>query len=132
MAGNMEFDLVSPEKSLASLKVSAIDLPGSEGDMTAMPDHAALLTTLRPGLIRAHVDSGVEEFVVTGGFAEINDDKVIVLAERVFRKEDATRELVDELVETAEQSVSGSEGAQKDLEEKRLADTLSLRAALGV
>ena len=49
MADTMQFDLVSPEKSLASLAAREVQIPGSEGDMTAMPDHAPTITTLRPG-----------------------------------------------------------------------------------
>ena len=44
----MQFDLVSPERSLASLDVTAVQIPGADGDMTAMADHAPTITTLRP------------------------------------------------------------------------------------
>ena len=40
MASSMQFDLVSPEAALASMTVSSVEIPGSEGDFTAMPDHA--------------------------------------------------------------------------------------------
>jgi len=48
MAETMQFDLVSPERRLASVKASAVQIPGADGDMTAMPDHAPTITTLRP------------------------------------------------------------------------------------
>jgi F-type H+-transporting ATPase subunit epsilon len=50
MADEMNFDLVSPERSIASFLATEVQLPGSEGDMTAMPNHAPILTTLRPGI----------------------------------------------------------------------------------
>ena len=49
MAETMQFDLVSPERQLASLAADAVGIPGAEGDLTAMADHAPFLTTLRPG-----------------------------------------------------------------------------------
>ena len=51
MADTMQFDLVSPERSLASVPVREVRLPGSDGDLTAMPGHAPTIVTLRPGLV---------------------------------------------------------------------------------
>ena len=63
MAETMQFDLVSPERRLASLQVTSVQIPGADGDMTAMEGHAPTITTLRPGILsvegpeigRAHV-----------------------------------------------------------------------------
>ena len=78
----MQFDLVSPERRLASIQAEAVQIPGAEGDMTAMPGHAPVITTLRPGVMRATGPSGEQDFVVTGGFAEITAESCTVLAER--------------------------------------------------
>ena len=102
MADTMQFDLVSPERSLASMQVSAVQIPGADGDMTAMPDHAPVITTLRPGILRAEGSGGeATEFVVTGGFAEITGAAVSVLAEKVVPLSEMTRAHVDEMVESA-------------------------------
>ena len=45
MADTMQFDLVSPERRLASMQVQAVLVPGADGDLTAMADHAPLITT---------------------------------------------------------------------------------------
>jgi len=50
MADTMQFDLVSPERKLASVTAREVRIPGADGDLTAMPGHAALITTLRPGI----------------------------------------------------------------------------------
>ena len=84
MADTMQFDLVSPERRLASLKASAVQIPGTDGDMTAMPDHAPTITTLRPGILKVTAPDGGSEYVVTGGFAEIGADGITVLAEQAF------------------------------------------------
>ena len=101
MADTMQFDLVSPERSLASLQVSAVQIPGAEGDMTAMPNHAPALTTLRPGVLRVEGPNGTSEYVVTGGFAEIGSDALSVLAEKAIPMDEMTRAHLDELIEEA-------------------------------
>ncbi len=62
MADTMQFDLVSPERRLASVQATAVQIPGAEGDMTAMPDHAPLITTLRPGILTVESAEGPHEF----------------------------------------------------------------------
>ena len=101
MADTMQFDLVSPERRLASMQVTAGQIPGADGDMTAMPDHAPTITTLRPGVLRVDGPEGSAEFVVTGGFAEISADGVSVLAERAVPKGDMTQAHLDEMMEEA-------------------------------
>ncbi len=101
MADMMQFDLVSPERQLASGKVASVEVPGSDGDMTVMPDHAATITTLRPGIIKVAGSDGTSEYVVTGGFAEISPDGVTVLAERAVAREDMTQETFDDMMKEA-------------------------------
>ena len=101
MADTMQFDLVSPERRLASMQVTAVQIPGSDGDMTAMADHAPTITTLRPGVLRVEGPEGATEYVVTGGFAEISANGVSVLAERAVPKGDMTQAHLDEMMEEA-------------------------------
>ncbi|MEO3478806.1 F0F1 ATP synthase subunit epsilon [Phaeobacter sp. CAU 1743] len=104
MADTMQFDLVSPERSLASLQVSAVQIPGAEGDMTAMPMHAPTITTLRPGVLRVESPQGTSEYVVTGGFAEIGSEALSVLAEKAIPMDEMTRAHLDELIEGARET----------------------------
>jgi F-type H+-transporting ATPase subunit epsilon len=101
MADTMQFDLVSPERLLASVQATSVQIPGADGDMTAMPDHAPTITTLRPGVLRVEGASGTTEYVVTGGFAEIGANGVSVLAERAVPKADMTQEDLDAMIEEA-------------------------------
>ena len=71
MAGTLQFDLVSPERRLASMAATEVQIPGAEGDMTAMEGHAPVITTLRAGVLKAVGAEGTKSYVVTGGFAEI-------------------------------------------------------------
>lgn len=101
MADTMQFDLVSPERSLASLAVTSVLIPGADGDMTAMPDHAPVITTLRPGVLRIDGPGGQAEYVVSGGFAEINATSLSVLAEKAMPINEVTRSHIDEMIEEA-------------------------------
>lgn len=101
MADTMQFDLVSPERRLASLRVSAVRIPGADGDMTAMPDHAPVITTLRPGVLHVEGPDGTAEYVVSGGFAEINATSLSVLAEKAIPLNEVTRAHIDEMIEDA-------------------------------
>lgn len=101
MADTMQFDLVSPERRLASVQVTSVQIPGADGDMTAMADHAPTITTLRPGILTVDGPEGTADYVVTGGFAEISSRGVTVLAERAMAKGDMTQDHLDEMIEEA-------------------------------
>ena len=96
MADTVQFDLVSPERSLASEEVQEVRLPGAEGDMTVMRDHVRLITTLRPGLVKVTGQGGDTDYVVTAGFAEINPESISVLAERAIPRADITQDAYNE------------------------------------
>ncbi|MCR9126661.1 MAG: F0F1 ATP synthase subunit epsilon [Rhodobacteraceae bacterium] len=102
MADTIQFDLVSPERSLASHAVKSVSIPGADGDMTAMPDHAPVITTLRPGLLKAEANDGVTEYVVSGGFAEISPEGISVLAERAIPRSTITQADMDSLMAEAQ------------------------------
>jgi len=106
MADTMQFDLVSPERQLASGQVTSVEVPGADGDMTVMPEHAATITTLRPGVLKVAGPDGASEYVVTGGFAEITASSVTVLAERAVSRADMTQETLNQMMEEAHATYS--------------------------
>jgi F-type H+-transporting ATPase subunit epsilon len=138
VAETMQFDLVSPERRLASMQVTAVQIPGSDGDMTAMADHSPTITTLRPGVLRVEGPEGDHEYVVTGGFAEIRADGVTVLAERSLARSDMTQEHLDEMIEEAQQThAKAKENFQNepgpvDDAAKLLADMVAMGTHIGL
>ncbi|WP_170332045.1 F0F1 ATP synthase subunit epsilon [Ruegeria arenilitoris] len=130
MANTMQFDLVSPERSLASLAVTAVQIPGADGDMTAMPDHAPTITTLRPGILKVDSPEGSSEYLVTGGFAQINGDGLSVLAEKAIPVTEVTRSHLDDLIAEArashEVAKNGDDQSIVDDAAKLLADMEAL------
>ncbi len=129
MAGHLQFDLVSPERKLASVVATEVQIPGADGDLTAMEGHAPTITTLRPGILKALGAEGTKSYVVTGGFAEISATGVSVLAERAVPVEEATPALFDALMVEARDAAATTES--KDVADKLVADMLALRAAVG-
>jgi len=132
MADTMQFDLVSPEKKLASVEANMVELPGMEGDMAAMPDHAPLLTTLRPGAIKIHAGGNVTEYIVTGGFAEISAAGTSVLAEQAMGRSDLDRETVETLVAEASAALEGADDMTRTALNQRVNDLNTLMTDLGL
>lgn len=129
MADTMQFDLVSPERKLLSLQVREVRLPGSEGDLTAMPGHAPVIVTLRPGLVIAIGDDGNNhEFAVTGGFAEINGESVSLLAERGHQREEITQEVFNQMMREAHMKRQAAEKRATSTGEEIVAAAVKLLA----
>ena len=138
MADTMQFDLVSPERSLASLQVRSVLIPGADGDMTAMPDHAPVITTLRPGVLKVEAPGGSAEYVVSGGFAEINATSLSVLAEKAIPLTEVTRAHIDEMIadaraahEAARETFKNRPGPVDDAA-KLLSDMIALGDHIGI
>lgn len=134
MADVMQFDLVSPEQRLASLEARAVQIPGADGDMTAMPDHVPTITTLRPGILKVDGADGTSEFLVTGGFAEIGAGGVSVLAEKAIPAQDVTRAMLDELIAEARGQHENAVANETLVDEfaKLLADMEALGAHMSI
>ncbi|CAM3256464.1 ATP synthase F1 subcomplex epsilon subunit [Paracoccus aminovorans] len=139
MADTMQFDLVSPERNLVSVPVREVRLPGAEGDLTAMPGHAPAIVNLRPGLVTVVAADGSEtEFAVTGGFAEINNESVTLLAERGHPRAEMTQQVFSEMMAQAHRRVQAAKERESAGEEivaaavKLLADMEALGTHIGL
>ena len=122
----IQFDLVSPERKLASVAASEIQIPGADGDFTAMAEHAPMLTTLRPGLLSVKADNDVTEYIVTVGFVEVSGTNASVLAETALPKGEVTSDVVEGLIADATAAAEAASAEDKDAANKRLADTKAL------
>lgn len=128
----MQFDLVSPERRLASFEVNEVQIPGADGDLTAMPDHAPMITTLRPGVLKVSGAEGDKSYFVTGGFADIAGPSATILAERAMPVEEVTAELVEELISASDASRAAASEGTADAAAKYHADlTATLDAIVG-
>ncbi len=82
---DFRFELVTPDKLVRSEDVYMVVVPGSEGDFGVMAGHAPVMTTLKDGELAIYKTAGAtpEKISVTGGFAEVGDNGLAVLAESV-------------------------------------------------
>ncbi len=79
----LHFELVTPERLVRSEDVQMVVVPGSEGDFGVLEGHAPFMSTIRNGELAIYRTSGgePERIAIEGGFAEVNDRGLTVLAE---------------------------------------------------
>jgi len=83
-----KFELVSPAKLLFSGEVDEVIVPGAEGEFTVLPMHAPVVSTLRPGILTVKAGGNVTRLYVRGGFAEVSEKGLTILAEDATAVED--------------------------------------------
>jgi ATP synthase, F1 epsilon subunit (delta in mitochondria) len=77
----LEFKLVSPEKHIMAVAVDMVVVPGAAGDFGVLPNHAALISNLRPGLLTYYQGDKQQHIFVTSGFANVNEKGCTVLVD---------------------------------------------------
>lgn len=116
----MQFELVTPEASEAQIEATMIVVPGAEGDMGVLEDHAPTVTSLRPGVVSVSGSDGDTGFFVAGGFAEITAERCVILAESATPLSDLTAEAAQAAITEAKAALetATSEGEKKAAERK--------------
>jgi len=118
MANTLTLEMTTPEKVALQGQADFVVLPAFEGEMGILPGHEAFLVQLMPGEVRVTENGEVRRFAVSGGFAEIKEDKIALFAE--------TAELADQI--DAERAHQALEKAKGELVRKDI-DPLTLAAA---
>jgi len=78
----MKVEILTPEKSIFDGEANLVSLPGTDGSLGIMNNHAPLITTLKEGTVKLTLESGsIEEIPVNGGTVEVQNNKVTILAE---------------------------------------------------
>ena len=111
----ISFDLVSPENLIFNDEVGMIIVPGKDGDFGVLPGHSKVMSSLRPGRVMVYGEDKnlLKSFFVSGGFAEVNPEKSIVLAESVDEINTIEKALI-------EKEVQELEGQESDLAKDQL------------
>lgn len=132
MAETLEFELVSPSKLLISQPVEMVVVPGSEGNFGALPQHAPMLSTVRPGVIDIYQKGAVvNRIFVAGGFAEVTEDRCTVLAEEAVPLADLSRDSVQARLTAAQEALQEADGAlEKAQAQNRIVVAEAMLAAL--
>lgn len=133
MAEKLHFELVSPERLLRSDEVTMVVVPGSEGDFGVLAGHAPLMSTIRPGAITIYandMDHVTARVFIDGGFAEVGDNGLTILAESAVPVEEIdVTGVAKELAEARAEASSARSDAEKALAEKRVERFEAMQAA---
>ena len=117
MENKLQLTLVTPEKNYVTDYVDQVNVPGVEGDMGILYDHAPIISTLRPGRLSYEKDGDVISLVVSHGYMEVTDNRVTILAETAeFLSEIDANRAADAKVK-AERTLAQGGLTQKEEEE---------------
>ncbi len=97
----ISFDLVSPENLIFNDEVGMIIVPGKDGDIGVLPGHSKLISSLRSGRVMVYGENKdlLKSFFVSGGFAEVNPEKCIVLGETVEEMSSLDKNLIEKEIQ---------------------------------
>jgi len=115
----LQLEIVTPEKKIYSGPATDVYLPGSEGEMGVLEMHAALVTSLVPGELRYHVDGKEEALAIGSGFAEVTQERVLVLTDMAAGEAEIDEAATEAAIKRAEAQLSGLDH-DHDIEEVAL------------
>ncbi|PYN74303.1 MAG: F0F1 ATP synthase subunit epsilon [Candidatus Rokuibacteriota bacterium] len=114
MADRLTLEIATPMRLVVAETVDEIVIPGSQGYFGVLPGHAPFLTTLGIGELTYRIGRDEYYLAVSGGFAEVRDDKVIVLADCAERPDEIDRARAERARERAERRLSGRSDEEVD------------------
>tara|TARA_Y100000746_G_scaffold3634_1_gene3323 strand:+ start:1863 stop:2246 length:384 start_codon:yes stop_codon:yes gene_type:complete len=126
MSDTIKYELVCPESKVESGEADSVLVPGYEGDFTVLVNHAAYLSTLRPGMLKIFSSGNEIEYFVDSGFAEVSDQGLVVLAEKAIKRSDLDKGTINIMISELEEKMEKNEGNDKDKILKQLSDFKSL------
>jgi F-type H+-transporting ATPase subunit epsilon len=125
MAQTFTFELVSPERVLLSGEAEQVQLPGAEGDMTVLPGHAPLISTLRPGVVEVVLGGSRSSVFVRQAFAQVEPERVTVLAEKAYSVAELTGAALSDELSKAEADLAAAKDDAERLVANQAIDVLS-------
>ena len=119
MADHLKLEVVTPERRVLAESVNSVTVPGRAGEMQILPGHAALIAELKTGVLSYAQDGATQQLHVSGGFIEVSDDRVSVLAEIAERAEEIDSARARLSRERTEKQLSSWSGTEEDFERAR-------------
>ena len=119
MADHLELEVVTPERRVLGESVNSVTVPGRGGELGILPGHAPLISELQTGVLTYTEDGSTFQLHVSGGFVEVNGDRVSVLAEIAERPEEIDAARARLAREHVEKQLSSWSGAEEDFEKAR-------------
>ncbi len=120
MAQEIQLEVVTPERRVLSESVEMVTVPGLGGELGILPGHTALISQLQTGVLSYVKDGKTSQLHVSGGFIEVRDDHVSVLAEIAERPEEIDAARAKLAREHVEKSLNAWSGTEEDFEKARV------------
>ena len=99
----IQFEIVTPERSVMKEEVTQIIVPTKDGEITVLPNHIPLISSLKPGVLEVKKNNGEVEIIsISGGFLEVLKDKVVILADTAERGHEIDEQRAEEARKRAE------------------------------
>ena len=115
MSEKLALSIVTPEKLLVSEEVDQVNVPGSEGDMAILYDHTPILANLRSGQLSYEKEGETIAMVVSGGYLEVTDNRVTILAETGEFLDEIDRERAERAQAQAEKELSKTDISEEEV-----------------
>ena len=106
-------EIITPTKVVLSEEVDEVTLPTVNGENSILPNHINLLTKIKPGEMTIHRNGKLELFAITGGFLEISNNKVNILADHAIHADDIEIAKAEQAKERAEKAMK-EKGTEQD------------------
>ncbi|MFC5050869.1 F0F1 ATP synthase subunit epsilon [Rubritalea spongiae] len=119
----LHLEIVTPEKKVLSEQVADVYLPAADGEIGVLDLHASLVTALAPGELRYQKDGKEHELAIGSGFAEVSDDKVIILTDMALGEDEIDEAAAQAAIERAEEEL-------KNIDHSKQAEDLANLQAL--
>ncbi len=119
MAERIQLDVISPERRLLSETVDAVTVPGLNGELGILPGHTPLISQLRTGVLSYTQGTATRRLMVSGGFVEVSDERVSVLADIAERPEEVDAARARQERELAEREMSSFAGSEEEMAQVR-------------
>jgi F-type H+-transporting ATPase subunit epsilon len=106
----VSLEIISPEKLLLSRPVDMVVIPGTEGDLGILPGHSKLITGLRGGLVDLYENGKItDRYFVSGGFAEVTEERCSVLADSITRQADLNAGVAEKALVQAKEDYAATD-----------------------
>ncbi|MBM3503612.1 MAG: F0F1 ATP synthase subunit epsilon [Alphaproteobacteria bacterium] len=109
MADKIAFELVSPDRLLISEAVDMVTIPGGEGDFGVLAGHQPIISTVRPGILEVQNEgAAVRRIFVSGGFAEVTNERCAVMTEEAIPVEDINRADIEQRIKDTDEDLAAA------------------------
>ncbi len=116
MAQQLQLEVVTPERRVLAETVDTVTLPGLGGELGILPGHTPLISQLQTGVLSYAKSGRTSQLLVSGGFLEVRDDHVSVLAEIAERPEEIDAVRARLAREQVEKQLNAWNGTEEDFE----------------